>query len=68
MPTEPIEDGKPPLRLKRTRIEFADVRFAYSPDEPVMRGMSFVAGPGKITALVPGRRQVDGARAALALL
>jgi ATP-binding cassette, subfamily B, bacterial MsbA len=51
-PTEPIEDGKPPLRLKRARIEFADVRFAYRPDEPVMRGMSFVADPGKITALV----------------
>src|SRR5260370_15409890 len=51
-PTEPIEDDKPPLLLKRGRIEFADVRFAYRPDEPVMRDMSFVAEPGKITALV----------------
>ena len=51
-PTEPIEDGKPPLLLKRGRIEFADVRFAYRPDEPVMRDMRFVAEPGKITALV----------------
>jgi ATP-binding cassette subfamily B protein len=51
-PTEPIEDGKPPLRLQRARIEFAAVRFAYRPDEPVMRDMSFVADPGKITALV----------------
>src|SRR6266851_1240082 len=51
-PTEPIEDGKPPLRLQRARIEFAAVRFAYRPDEPVMRDMSFGADPGKITALV----------------
>jgi ATP-binding cassette, subfamily B, bacterial MsbA len=51
-PTEPVEDGKPPLRLKRARLEFADVRFAYRPGEPVMRDMSFVAEPGKITALV----------------
>ncbi len=51
-PTEPIEDGKPPLRLQRARIEFAAVRFAYRPDEPVVRDMSFVADPGKITALV----------------
>ena len=51
-PTEPVEDAKPPLRLKRARIEFADVRFAYRPGEPVMRDMSFVAEPGRITALV----------------
>jgi ATP-binding cassette, subfamily B, bacterial MsbA len=51
-PTEPIEDGKPPLLLKRARIEFAAVRFAYRPDEPVIRDMSFMAEPGKITALV----------------
>ena len=51
-PSEPIEDGKPPLQLTRGRIEFANVRFAYRPDEPVLRNMSFVADPGKITALV----------------
>jgi ATP-binding cassette subfamily B protein len=28
------------------------VRFAYRPDAPVIRGMSFVAEPGKVTALV----------------
>jgi subfamily B ATP-binding cassette protein MsbA len=28
------------------------VRFAYRPGEPVIRGMSFVADPGKVTALV----------------
>jgi ABC-type multidrug transport system fused ATPase/permease subunit len=52
VPSEPIEDGKPPLQLTRGRIEFANVRFAYRTDEPVIRGMSFVAEPGKITALV----------------
>jgi ATP-binding cassette subfamily B protein len=52
VPSEPIEDGKPSLQLTRGRIEFANVRFAYRPDEPVLRNMSFVADPGKITALV----------------
>jgi subfamily B ATP-binding cassette protein MsbA len=52
-PTEPISDDGPPLALSpAVRIEFSDVRFAYRPDEPVMRGMSFVADPGKVTALV----------------
>jgi subfamily B ATP-binding cassette protein MsbA len=51
-PTEPLEDHKPPLCLQRARIEFGAVRFAYRPDEPVLREMSFVAEPGKITALV----------------
>jgi ATP-binding cassette, subfamily B, bacterial MsbA len=52
VPSEPIEDGKPPLQLTRGWIEFGNVRFAYRPDEPVIRGMSFGAEPGKITALV----------------
>jgi ATP-binding cassette, subfamily B, bacterial MsbA len=51
-PSEPIDDAKPPLRLDRARIEFAEARFAYRADEPVLRGMSFVAEPGKVTALV----------------
>jgi ATP-binding cassette, subfamily B, bacterial MsbA len=50
--TEPVADDKPPLALTESRIEFADVRFAYRPNEPVLRGMSFVADPGRITALV----------------
>ncbi len=50
--SEPIEDGKPPLVLGRARVEFSDVRFSYRPDEPVIRGMSFVAEPSKVTALV----------------
>ncbi|PWB60640.1 MAG: ABC transporter ATP-binding protein [Bradyrhizobiaceae bacterium] len=49
---EPDEVHKPPLALSTARVEFADVRFGYRPDEPVLRGMSFVAEPGKVTALV----------------
>jgi ATP-binding cassette, subfamily B, bacterial MsbA len=51
-PTEPREDGKPPLKLTTARVEFSDVQFAYRPGEPVLRGLSFVAEPGKTTALV----------------
>jgi ATP-binding cassette subfamily B protein len=51
-PTEPVDDHKPPLHVGAARLEFADVGFAYRPDEPVLRGMSFLAEPGKITALV----------------
>jgi subfamily B ATP-binding cassette protein MsbA len=52
-PSEPIADDGPPLALSpAVRIEFSDVRFAYRPGEPVLRGMSFVADPGKVTALV----------------
>jgi len=51
-PTEPADDYKPQLRIGPARLEFADVAFAYRPDEPVLRGMSLVAEPGKLTALV----------------
>ncbi len=52
-PSEPIDEDVAPLVLSpAVRIEFSAVRFAYRPDEPVMRGMSFVAEPGKVTALV----------------
>ena len=51
-PSEPNDDDKPPLRLTTARVDFADVRFAYRADDPVLRGMSFVAEPGKVTALV----------------
>jgi len=52
-PSEPINEDEAPLVLSpAVRIEFSAVRFAYRPDEPVIRGMSFVAEPGKVTALV----------------
>ena len=50
--TEPGDDDKPALKLTDARVEFADVRFFYRTNEPVLRGMSFVAEPGKVTALV----------------
>ena len=50
--SEPTDDEKPALKLTTARVEFADVRFFYRANEPVLRGMSFVAEPGKVTALV----------------
>src|SRR3979409_823635 len=50
--SEPAEDGKPALKLGDARVELRDVSFAYRADEPVISRMSFVAEPGKVTALV----------------
>ena len=50
--TEPREDGRPALALTTARVEFSDVHFAYRPGEQVIRGLSFIAEPGKVTALV----------------
>jgi ATP-binding cassette subfamily B protein len=50
--TEPIDDDKPALELTDARVEFRDVTFAYRANEPVLNRMSFVAEPGKMTALV----------------
>jgi ABC-type multidrug transport system fused ATPase/permease subunit len=50
--TEPADDDKPALKLGDARVELRDVTFAYRPNEPVLNGMSFVAEPGKVTALV----------------
>ncbi len=50
--TEPNDDDKPALRLTDARVQLRDVSFAYRPDEPVLNRMSFVAEPGKVTALV----------------
>ncbi|MDE2372823.1 MAG: ABC transporter ATP-binding protein, partial [Hyphomicrobiales bacterium] len=49
---ETNDDECPPLELTTGRLEFSDVRFAYRAGTPVLRGMSFVAQPGKFTALV----------------
>jgi ATP-binding cassette subfamily B protein len=51
-PTEALDDDKPALRPKSDRIEFSAVGFAYRLEESVLRDMSFVAEPGKMTALV----------------
>src|SRR5690348_5495415 len=51
-PSEPVDSNNPDLKIKTARLTFDDVHFAYRYDEPVLRGMSFVAEPGKLTALV----------------
>ncbi len=33
-------------------VQFEDVEFAYEPEKPVLHGLSFVAEPGTVTALV----------------
>ncbi len=50
--SEPDDSSKPALALTEVRVEFDAVEFAYRADEPVLKGMSFVAEPGKMTALV----------------
>ena len=50
--SEPDDSDKPVLKLTDAKVEFRDVTFAYRGDETVLNRMSFVAEPGKITALV----------------
>jgi subfamily B ATP-binding cassette protein MsbA len=49
---EPDDDHLPAMTLTEARVEFANVQFAYRADTPVLRGMSFVARSGQVTALV----------------
>ncbi|TKW77383.1 MAG: ABC transporter ATP-binding protein, partial [Bradyrhizobium icense] len=50
--SEKADDDKPSLKLNDARIELNDVTFAYREGEIVLNRMSFVAEPGKVTALV----------------
>jgi len=50
--SEPDDDDRPALQLTDARVELRDVSFAYRPNEPVLSRMSFIAEPGKVTALV----------------
>jgi ATP-binding cassette, subfamily B, bacterial MsbA len=50
--TEADDGDRPALCMEAGRIEFAGVDFAYREGEPVLRCMSFVAEPGRLTALV----------------
>src|SRR5205085_1703062 len=50
--SELADDDKPSLQLTDARVELRDVSFAYRAGEPVLNRMSFVAEPGKVTALV----------------
>jgi ABC-type multidrug transport system fused ATPase/permease subunit len=43
---------KPDVAVTRGAIEFADVAFSYRPGQPVLRGVSFLAEPGEVTAFV----------------
>jgi ATP-binding cassette subfamily B multidrug efflux pump len=55
MDTEPsISDPPTPISPERHgRVEFRDVEFRYpGAEEPVLRGISFVANPGETTAIV----------------
>src|SRR5262249_46981428 len=51
-PSEAPEDNKPPLRLSTARVELANVQFGYRAGEGVIHNLSFVAEPGRMTALV----------------
>lgn len=50
--TEPDDGNKPALTLTKAQVEFRDVTFGYRNNETVLNRMSFVAEPGKVTALV----------------
>jgi ATP-binding cassette subfamily B protein len=50
--SEPADDDKPALKLTDARVELRDVTFAYRSNEPILNRMSFIAEPGKVTALV----------------
>ena len=50
--TEVSDDDKPALKLRDSRVELRDVSFCYRAGETVLNRMSFVAEPGKVTALV----------------
>ena len=52
LPIEREEIAKPELDIPNGRIEFREVVFRYRPTEPVLRGVSFIAEPGRTLALV----------------
>jgi ATP-binding cassette subfamily B protein len=52
LPDRAKEIAKPVLNVTNGRIALRQVNFAYRPNEPVLRGMTFTAEPGQVTALV----------------
>ena len=50
--TEPLDEHRPPLAVRRAAIEFSGVDFAYRPGEAVLRGLMLSVEAGKVTALV----------------
>jgi subfamily B ATP-binding cassette protein MsbA len=51
-PSEPVDVNMPALRVDAARLQLEDVGFHYRSDESVLRGMTFTAEPGQLTALV----------------
>ena len=52
-----LEENQTPERTKKIppikgTVRFEDVEFAYEPEKPVLHGISFLAEPGSVTALV----------------
>jgi len=50
--TEPLDEHKPSLAIRRAAIEFSGVDFAYRAGEPVLRDLTLSVEAGKVTALV----------------
>ena len=50
--SEPDDSYKRALQLSDARVELRDVSFFYRANEPVLNRMSFIAEPGRVTALV----------------
>ncbi|HEX8417930.1 MAG TPA: ABC transporter ATP-binding protein/permease [Methylobacterium sp.] len=44
--------GAAPLKIGDGAVRFEDVRFAYNPDRPILRGISFEVPAGKTVAIV----------------
>ncbi|HMC32543.1 MAG TPA: ABC transporter ATP-binding protein [Candidatus Angelobacter sp.] len=44
--------GAKPIRKLRGKIEFENVSFSYSPDQPIIKDISFSIKPGQVAALV----------------
>jgi ATP-binding cassette subfamily B protein len=44
--------GAPPLAVTAGDVRFEDVRFAYDPDRPILKGLSFEVPAGKTVAIV----------------
>ena len=52
LPDRPGDRSQASIDVSEGRIEFRDVEFSYRPKAPALRGLSFVAEPGCVTALV----------------
>ncbi len=44
--------GAPPLHVERGLVAFEDVHFAYEPERPILKGVSFAVAPGTTLAVV----------------